>query len=327
MKPLVTIKKLNYSPNQPRDKDGQWTSGGSSYNPYDNLDIKSLGITAVESGDKAYGIENKEPIFDKRRMSYILLDKTVPTEVYAPKNTKSLSKEQSKKNIENLTAEEKTSITDYTSEYGYGSYKEVNKYLRGNSNVSQETKIHAENITSALNKSKLGTSTYVFRGAEADMFEDESIQKAIKFANKVKDSGVGKQKLENLEALNSLKGKIIQDKAPLSTSLYGGNFLTHRDVKITIKTKPNDKAMNITDLSKYGGASDVPTFMGVALPESEVLYAPNTSFEIKDVKVTSYGVNILMETTDNKSNNSLDVIINYSPSQPRDRDGKWRSVS
>ncbi len=323
---------INYSPKQARDDSGRWTKGGSStYNPYDGLiDIKSLGIEVMEVSGNPYILNDKTNVLYENRWSYVLFNKTEPTRVYAPEDTPRLSDKNTENVIKSFTDNEKKAITDYTSEYGYGSYSNVNDYLRNGDNakqVSKETIESAKNITSALNKSTLGTDTYVFRGAEANMFKDEKIQKAIVFANRIKDKGLKKtQKLEKIEILNSLKGKIIKDKAPLSTSLYGGPFLSNRDVKITIKTKKSDKALNISALSKFGGASEVPAFMGTALPESELLYAPNTSFEIKDVKMTSYGVNILMESTNKTGEIANNKIDNYSPKQPRDGSGRWSSV-
>lgn len=131
-------------------------------------------------------------------------------------------------------------------------------------------------------------------------------------------NGTNRQDLKFLDTLASLKGATITDKAPTSTSPSGGGFFSNGEVKMTIKTKKSDKAMDITSLSRFGGSSITPAFLGVQQKESEVLYAPNTTFQITDVKVTASGVHLLMETTNSKSSNTaLNFNPNHDPSSGR----------
>lgn len=301
----------NYSPSQKRDSSGKWSKGGSSsYNPYDGkVDLGSLGIEAIPSGGNPYE-SGKVSTYDVKKDTYLLFENLHGTETFHKGDNPIISKENTQKNMNKLTDAEKLALNGYTSEYGYGSYHHVNDLLRkGTESRHQEPEVKqaAKDIKSALNKVQLGTSTYVYRGVESNIFKDPEIQKAVKLADKISKGGVTKQKVENIRKLNELKGTKITDKAPLSTSPYSTSFFSNREVKITIKTKPTDKALDITSLSRFGGSSIVPSLLGTVKTESEVLYAPDTVFEITDVKVNSSGVNVLMETVlDTKAKNKYD---------------------
>lgn len=314
--PLVTFRTLNYNPNHD-DATGRFSSGGGSKTTQEKLGIKSVETSelasVLEGGKEKY-------IYDTKSDKYIIVKDVIPTKTFYSGDSPYPSKESTKKNIDKLSSAEKSAITGYTSEYGYGSYNEVNKYLRNpnSKKYSQETIDSANNVTSALNKAKLGTNTYVYRGVSAESFENPKTQKAILDANRMIKNGTNRQDLKFLDTLASLKGATITDKAPTSTSPSGGGFFSNGEVKMTIKTKKSDKAMDITSLSRFGGSSITPAFLGVQQKESEVLYAPNTTFQITDVKVTASGVHLLMETTNSKSSNTaLNFNPNHDPSSGR----------
>lgn len=320
----ISDKVENYNPNHDPSS-GRFSSGGGS-----NKSVQDkLGVKSIETSELASVLKGgkEKYIYDIKSDKYIIVKDVVPTKTFYSGDSPYPSKESTKKNIDKLSSAEKSAITGYTSEYGYGSYNEVNGYLRNpnNKKYSQETIDSANNITSALNKAKLGTNTYVYRGVSAESFENPKMQKAILDANRMIKNGTNRKDLKFLDTLASLKGATITDKAPTSTSPSGGGFFSNGEVKMTIKTKKSDKAMDITSLSRFGGSSITPAFMGVQQKESEVLYAPNTTFQITDVKVTSYGVNILMESTTKTGEIVNNKIENYSPRQPRGDDGKWTS--
>lgn len=276
--------------NKNHDKLGHFASKGGSSGSY-------LGMKVVANGN-AYGIKGTKPVYNVKSDNYFVVDDIEPSKTFHSGDEPAIPDTAIKKNISRLSDSEKQAITGYTSGYGYGSYGEVNKHLRGESTRDPKTKASADAITSGLSKSKLGADTYVYRGSGVEMFSDPKVQGAIKAANSMVDKGILKRDPKVLAPLEKLKGAVISDKAPLSTSTAGSQFLTNADVKITIKTKASDKAMQINSLSKYSKPNDNLAFLGTKILETEVLYAPGTSFEITDVKVTAKGVNILMETTD-----------------------------
>jgi hypothetical protein len=319
---LVSFRTINYNPNHDPSS-GRFSSGGGG----SKTTQEKLGIKSIETSELANELEGgkEKYIYDVKSDKYIIVKDVIPTRTFHDTDSAYPSKEATKENIDKLSSAEKSAITGYTSEYGYGSYNEVNKYLRNpnSKKYSQETIDSANGITSALNKAKLGTNTYVYRGVSAESFEDAKIQKAILDTNRMIKNGKNRQDVKFLDTLASLKGSTITDKAPTSTSPNGGQFFNFGEVKMTIKTKKSDKAMDITSLSRFGGSSITPAFLGVQQKESEVLYAPNTTFKITDVKVNASGIHLLMETVDSKNKNSIE--LNYSPKQQRDSSGKWSS--
>ena len=279
---IVFVK--NYNPNH--DDLGRFSVGSS---------ISKLGINVIAPSEYKGGQDTAT--YSVKDDKYFLFSKSETGSAFGdPNNDPPISEKSKKDNINNLSQTQKDAITSYTSQYGSDNYSSINKYLRTGEG-SDKTKEAATILTSALNKSKLGVKTRVYRGVESDIFNDPEVIKAIKLADRMSKGVVVKTNTKSLDKLNSLIGKTITDKAPMSTSPYVSQFMTHREVKLVIDTSPTDKAIDVTSLSKYGGKSDTSLgFLGTVVPESEVLFAPNTSLMIKKVKVTSSGVHILTET-------------------------------
>lgn len=299
---IVFVK--NYNPNH--DDLGRFSVGSS---------ISKLGINVIAPSEYKGGQDTAT--YSVKDDKYFLFSKSETGSAFGdPNNDPPISEKSKKDNINNLSQTQKDAITSYTSQYGSDNYSSINKYLRTGEG-SDKTKEAATILTSALNKSKLGVKTRVYRGVESDIFNDPEVIKAIKLADRMSKGVVVKTNTKSLDKLNSLIGKTITDKAPMSTSPYVSQFMTHREVKLVIDTSPTDKAIDVTSLSKYGGKSDTSLgFLGTVVPESEVLFAPNTSLMIKKVKVTSSGVHILTETINKISNDfyiNTDVILNYNP--------------
>lgn len=268
----------------------------------------AAGKLTAEEYDKAtiaaydkYNSANRDNrtyyILDSRKDQYMLIDKN---DVFVSKS-KEFDSSKSNEKLKTLNDDERQALTNYTSQYGYGSYSNVNKYLYDGSIYSGEDKVKAsiKNIDSAMSKSSLGQNCQVYRGIEVSKLNNPEIIKAVdKFNNAVnKRSMTGMEK--NLEELKSLKGKTIENKGYMSTSTHLDTNYSKRGVTLVINAKSSDKAIHIQSLSKYGGKQD--TFMaaftkGSIQHEDEILFNRNTNLKIRDIAVTETGIQLLCDT-------------------------------
>lgn len=210
-----------------------------------------------------------------------------------------LDTKSSKEAIEKMTPAQRNALTDYTSEYGNGSYHEVNGYLRGTGfgAPSKETVAKAGEIKTALNHAKLGSETYLYRGADVDMFGDAKLQRAItRVANLVnsKKGTVNGDPQKDIDLIEKQVGTTFVDKGVMSTSPHGGSFMSNRPVKITVRTSKNDTAVSINELSKYSKDEFNGAF-GTKIMESEVVYAPGSKFKIVNAQIGKGGVHFMVE--------------------------------
>nr|DAV53536.1 MAG TPA: PORTAL PROTEIN [Caudoviricetes sp.] len=211
-----------------------------------------------------------------------------------------LDTKSSKEAIEKMTPAQRNALTDYTSEYGNGSYHEVNGYLRGTGfgTPSKETVAKAEEIKTALKNAKLGSETYLYRGADVDMFGDAKLQRAItriaNMVNKSKKNALKTDPQKDIDLIAKQVGTTFVDKGVMSTSPHGGAFMSNRPVKITVRTSKNDSAVSINELSKYS-KDEFKGVFGTKIMESEVVYAPGSKFKIVNAQIGNGGVHFMIE--------------------------------
>ena len=114
-----------------------------------------------------------------------------------------------------------------------------------------------------------------------------------------------------LKEISSLNGKEIVDKGCMSTSPTFNSNYAQRGLVLAIETKKNDKALDITSLSKYGKDKDEwsEKFGSGKNMESEVLFAPNTKLKIKKVEINSNCIIARCETITNNRLNRINSLF------------------
>lgn len=237
-------------------------------------------------------------IYDYKKDNFLNLDKT---DVFKEKG-----KEYTEGQITNLTDSEKSAITDYTSQWSYGSYNSVNTLLYGEQTYGDKTKVKAniQELDNAMAKSKIGGEYQLYRGIEPSRINNEEIAKAITKINKaIEKGGINGGLEKNLDVIEKLKGTTIENKGFVSTSTYLDPNYMKRGVTLVINTKPEDRAIDIRSLSKYNGQQDksyAAFTKGGIQTESEVLYDRDTNFKVKDIAITENGVFLLVDTEQKK---------------------------
>lgn len=208
----------------------------------------------------------------------------------------------------NLTSDEENSLTNYTSQYGYGSYSNVNRYLYEGklSSFSDKEQIEKSisNISSAMEKNKIGGNYQLYRGIEPDRINNPKIQQAITKINKAVEKGGGKNLNKYVDDLYTMVGERISNKGYMSTSKTLDPNYKNRGVTLVVNTKPTDRAIDIQNISKYGGKQDTQYAAfskGGLQRESEVLYDKNTDLIVKDIAITNSGVFFLCDTEQKRS--------------------------
>lgn len=203
-----------------------------------------------------------------------------------------LDDELTKKNLENLTEQEVSSLADYTKEHGGINYSQVNKYMRTGEG-SDDVKKAAENISSALEKSRVGGEGMVFRGVDASIIGGKRLETELKKLRTALKKGTIKDATKVLKATNELVGQTFTDKAPMSTNAHYSSAYGQRDVVLAINVKKDTKGLDIKSLSSYGqGEKDAWTekFGSAINSENEVLLSPNTTLKFKNVTLDDKGV-------------------------------------
>lgn len=278
-------KIMNESGGNPyHDEKGRFTFspagvGASFYKPSDYYTRPDAKTTVG-----TYDMDHNGYLVVKDRGKYVmenLLDKDIK-----------LDDELTKKNLENLTEQEVSSLADYTKEYGGINYSQVNKYMRTGEG-SEEVKQAAENISSALSKSKIGGEGMVFRGVDASVIGGKRLETELKKLRTALKKGTIKDASKILKATNDLVGQSFTDKAPMSTNAHYSSAYGQRDVVLAINVKKDTKGLDIKSLSAYGqGKKDAWTekFGSAINSESEVLLSPNTTLKFKNVTLDDKGV-------------------------------------
>ena len=266
-------------------------------------------LTTSEWSEKMNRGELRESVslLDETNFDYVIVPRLERMDII--NEGEGISEENTKKNLDRMTSEEREALVNYTSEYNAGNSSEVNHYLRtGEGNES--TKKAAELVSSALDKCSLGEDTVCFRGVEPKVLgpEAEKLGKQIRSAVK---NGSSKQFKSMEQRLASLKGMEIQDKGCLSTSKFYDSKYSNLGMTMVIRAKKNDKACDIHSLSRYGQNRDqYSTMLGYSpsTMETEVLFAPNTKLKVKDAKLTDKGILVECETISDKTKNSLSGV-------------------
>lgn len=266
------------------DEKGRFTFGpagvsASFYEPkdyYTRPDVKTTVGT--------FDMDHDGYLVVKERGKYVM-------ENLIDKNVK-LDDEFTKKNLENLTKQEISSLTDYTNEHGGINYSQVNKYMRTGEG-SDEVKQAAKNISSALEKSRVGGEGMVFRGIDASVIGGKRLEVDLKKLRTGLKKGTIKDATKILKTTNDLIGQTFTDKAPMSTNAKYSSSYGQRDVVLAINVKKDTKGLDITSLSSYGhGKKDAWTekFGSAINFENEVLLSPNTTLKFKKVTLDDKGV-------------------------------------
>lgn len=207
-------------------------------------------------------------------------------------NDVKLDENSTKENLEKLSDNELNSIAEYTKEHGGVNYSQVNKYMRTGEG-SDEVKQAAKNISSALEKSKVGGDGLVFRGVDASVIGGKRLEIELKKLRTALKKGTIKDATKILKATNDLVGQTFTDKAPMSTNANYSSSYGQRDVVLAINVKKDTKGLDITSLSSYGhGKKDAWTekFGSAINFENEVLLSPNTTLKFKNVTLDDKGV-------------------------------------
>ena len=243
-------------------------------------------------------------IYDDKHNGFLVVDKA------DIKKSNPISEAKTKENIDKLSQSQKEDLKGYTGEYGYNSYKLVNKFLREGVGDAK-TKEAAKNITDALNKSNFGSETIVYRGIEPKDIGGAKLQAAWNKMEKAILKGTIPDASKILKEISSLKGKEIVDKGCMSTSPTFNSNYAQRGLVLAIETKKNDKALDITSLSKYGKDKDEwsEKFGSGKNAESEVLFAPNTKLKIKKVEINSDCIIARCETVTNNRLNRINSLF------------------
>lgn len=256
--------------------------------------------------DEKYNVKKDTSIgiYDDKNNGFLVVDKP------NIKESKPIPEEKTKENIDKLSSSQKEDLKGYTGEYGYNSYNLINKFLREGVG-DDKTKASAKNISDALNKSSLGVETTVYRGIEPKDIGGAKLQAAWNKMEKAIKKGAIPDASKILKEISSLKGKEITDKGCMSTSPTWNSNYAQRGLVLAIETKKNDKALDITQISKYGKDKDEwsEKFGSAKNMESEVLFAPNTKLKINKVEISSDCIIARCETITNDRLNRINSLF------------------
>lgn len=189
------------------------------------------------------------------------------------------------KSIESLSPAERQALNNYTSEWGNGSYKDINTYLREGGSGDAKKDEAVKNISSALSR-PIGVGVTVQRGVGyAHLPIDKKTMAAIKRISSANfDKPEDQQKI-----IDALKGKELVNESFTSTST--GSLLGYGDrpVKFIFKVPPEAHGLDITNLSGYGSESKFEAVFGALTGQSkaledEILFDKGMRYKIDDVK-------------------------------------------
>lgn len=204
----------------------------------------------------------------------------------------------------NLTSEEESAITLYTGGYTYGSSGHINTYLNDkevylNSDTKEKMLYNINLLDNAMKKNKIGGNYQFYRGIEPSRLENEEIANAITKLNKGAKSGHMVAVRKQAEILDKIKGTDIETKGFMSTSKYLDSNYTKRGVTLVINSNEDDRAIDISSLSKYNGKRDtryLSFYTGNVQTENEVLFDRNTTLTVRDYAITEDGVFLFCDT-------------------------------
>ena len=192
---------------------------------------------------------------------------------------KSGFEEATRSAIDGMTKEQVSALNGYTSQYGVN-YQRVNEYLNGTRTNDEEAKKAAEAITEALDH-EVGVPLLAYRG-EQDLSHISDNPKVKTMLNKV-----ARGDFSSAEKLKEdLEGREVTSPVVTSTSLYSSlEGFDKLPVQIIYKVPETAKAVDITNLSAYGGgrSSAAAIFGGAMSYETELAFKPGMSYKIERV--------------------------------------------
>ena len=192
---------------------------------------------------------------------------------------KSRFEEATRSAIDGMTKEQVSALNGYTSQYGVN-YQRVNEYLNGTRTNDEEAKKAAEAITEALDH-EVGVPLLAYRG-EQDLSHISDNPKVKTMHNKV-----ARGDFSSAEKLKEdLEGREVTSPVVTSTSLYSSlEGFDKLPVQIIYKVPETAKAVDITNLSAYGGgrSSAAAIFGGAMSYETELAFKPGMSYKIERV--------------------------------------------
>ena len=192
---------------------------------------------------------------------------------------KSRFEEATRSAIDGMTKEQVSALNGYTSQYGVN-YQRVNEYLNGTRTNDEEAKKAAEAITEALDH-EVGVPLLAYRG-EQDLSHISDNPKVKTMLNKV-----ARGDFSSAEKLKEdLVGREVTSPVVTSTSLYSSlEGFDKLPVQIIYKVPETAKAVDITNLSAYGGgrSSAAAIFGGAMSYETELAFKPGMSYKIERV--------------------------------------------
>ena len=192
---------------------------------------------------------------------------------------KSRFEEATRSAIDGMTKEQVSALNGYTSQYGVN-YQRVNEYLNGTRTNDEEAKKAAEAITEALDH-EVGVPLLAYRG-EQDLSPISDNPKVKTMLNKV-----ARGDFSSAEKLKEdLEGREVTSPVVTSTSLYSSlEGFDKLPVQIIYKVPETAKAVDITNLSAYGGgrSSAAAIFGGAMSYETELAFKPGMSYKIERV--------------------------------------------
>lgn len=188
--------------------------------------------------------------------------------------------------VESMSDAERSAINSYTKEHSGAGYRDVNHCL-ATGEGSPEIKEAAENVTKALDH-RIGVDCVTHRG-EATLHIGEDSEKANKILAQISNGNFSKAG----QLVDMLKGRTVENPVAMSTSPNPLQGYDSMAVQYIFKTPADAKAVDITELSAYGGGRSeaekklaATGLFGTATNETEVLYKPGTQYQIDDVNMS-----------------------------------------
>ena len=187
--------------------------------------------------------------------------------------------ESTKAALSEISKEQASALNGYTSQYGVN-YQRINEYLNGTRPNDEEAKKAAEAITEALDH-EVGVPLLAFRG-EQDLSHISDNPKVKTMLSKV-----ARGDFSSAEKLKEdLEGREVTNPVVTSTSLYTSlEGFDKLPVQIIYKVPETAKAVDITNLSAYGGGRNTAAsiFGGSMSYETELAFKPGMSYKIERV--------------------------------------------
>lgn len=170
-----------------------------------------------------------------------------------------------------LTEGEKKALYEYTG----SSYIKINKALRSGNETSEGIQKYIENMTNAIDKSRLDEPVWVRRGVSA---------------NGVK--GLFKVNELDKDTIKSFVGKSVTEKGFMSTGVSKESGFSGINLEICLPQ--NTKAVYAEPFSAYGGTNSDGNWNGKETAkyigeEAELIVQRGSVFEVKDIKVDDNG--------------------------------------